>query len=247
MLTAKPIDRGVRAILASLGCMLLSTCLMAGERPGVSDAKVLTFGYIEFAPYYYTDHQGAPRGPLIDLARKLALETGYQLRPVSLPAKRAVKMVASGEVDLWFGLSTISLYNDNVLISSKPVDQLELRVYSRDCLEHFDNFRQLSGKKVVILRGYTYGGLIDYINTAQNRVEALEVRDPHQAVRVLVGRKMDYLLSYSLPMAAAMQRMSHVALNSRVLDHFNVHVTVHKDLPDAKQIMASFEQMISAL
>lgn len=203
--------------------------------------KALTFGYMEFPPHYYTGPTGQAEGYLIDLIHELASSSGYQVKPILLPPKRAVRMVAAGEVDLWFGLPNIAIYKDRVLISKHPIEQLNLRVYSPKPIPDFQGKDQLVGKSIVVMRGYTYGGFINFLNDPLNKISLFKVSDHHQGLRVLVGRNMDYLIDYQRTVDRVMHKANVPPLYSRELSSIDVYLTVFRGLQDAKKIMANLE------
>ncbi len=207
-----------------------------------ADKPVLTFGYIEFAPFYSTHPDGQGRGPFIDMARELGDAIGYDIKPVSLPPKRAVKLVGSGEVDFWFGLATNELYNDNVYISKEPIDHLELRVYSIKPMGKFNGREDLVGKSVVILRGYTYGGLREFILDPKNEIYAVQVSSLVQGLRVLDVRELDYVLGYTRPVSEALQKYPLPDMDSRIISSLDIHMTLHKDIDNSKKLMADLEK-----
>lgn len=221
----------------------LCLCLfLALTKPAIADdLPVLVFGYIEFPPYYYTDENGEAKGHLIDLAYELAAKAGYSIKTVPQPTKRALRSVASGEIDLWFGLSTIEVYKDHVLISDHPIDRLELRAYSTKAISQFHDHHDLVGKNVVILRGYSYGGLLDFIEDPKNNIDLMRVTSHAQALKVLETRKMDYMLDYARIVESAREEYPIKVLYSRVLYTLDVHITLSKKLHDAKGVMTKLQ------
>lgn len=203
--------------------------------------RQFTFGYIEFPPFYYTDENGEAAGPLIDMAKALGDEVGFEVVPISLPPKRAVRLVAQGDVDLWFGLATNDRYNNNVYISRAPLDRLELRVYSTKPMGGFEDKTDLRGKSLVIQRGYSYGGLIHYISDVKNNIDVVRVGDIFQAFEVLKVRDLDYFLAYARPAGKALLRSPVEGLESRILSSLDVHITLHKKIVGADQLMKDLE------
>ncbi len=206
----------------------------------VAPPPILTLGYVEMPPYSYTDDEGIARGHLIELTRQLAESIGYRTKPISVPPKRAVQMVASGEINLWFGLPTIAAYKDHVLVTEQPIDQLKLWVYSTKPMADFNGRKSFSGKKVVIIRGYSYGGVRDFIKHPNNHINFLEVSDHAQGLHVLTGRNKDYFLSYIAP-NEMLGGADTSQLNSRILTSLDVYIMVYKQLENADQILLQME------
>lgn len=220
-----------RASLFAFALLIFSSIALADDRPS------LTFGYIEFPPYYYTDEKGGAQGHLIALANDIAKEAGYDIEYIPLPTKRALLSVANGEIDLWFGLSTIDVYKDHVLISEHPIDRLELRVYSTKDMEGFHNKYDLIGKSVVILRGYSYGGLLDFIEDPANKIYTIRVTSHDQALSVLATRNIDYMIDYARIVESAREKYPVPTLKSRVLSTLDVHINLSNKMDNAKKVL----------
>ncbi len=222
-----------------LGSLLFTTQWATPEES--VEKRTFIFGYVEFHPFYYTDETGNAAGPMIKMVKAIAEVVGLNIKTLSVPPKRAVRLVASGDVDLWFGLATNESYNKHVYISKEPMDKLELRVYSLNPMESFKDKSSLLGSTVVVERGYTYGGLTDYIEEPLNNVEVMRVSDLDQAFRVLTKRKFDYLIAYARSADKALKDFPGLEVHSRVLYHFPIHITLHKEVDGAVEIMNKIE------
>lgn len=225
-----------RASLFAFALLVFSSIALANDRPS------LTFGYIEFPPYYYTDEKGGAQGHLIDLANDIAREAGYDIEYIPLPTKRALLSVANGEIDLWFGLSTIDVYKDHVLISERPIDRLELRVYATKDMKDFRDKRDLIGKSVVILRGYSYGGLLDFIEDPANKIYTIRVTSHDQALSVLATRNIDYMVDYARIVESARAKYPVPNLKSRVLSTLDVHINLSKKMDNAEKVLERLDE-----
>lgn len=234
--TSSPLTLSPLLTLLTLALLAFSCTISASDRPS------LTFGYIAFPPYYYTDEKGEAQGHLIDLANDIAAEAGYSMEYIPLPTKRALLSVASGEIDLWFGLSTIDVYKDHVLISENPIDRLELRVYSTKDMTGFHDKHDLIGKSVVILRGYSYGGLLDFIEDPANKIYTMRVTSHDQALSVLATRNIDYMIDYARIVESAKIKFPVPNLKSRVLSTLDVHINLSNKIENAEQVLQQLSE-----
>tara|TARA_R110000868_G_scaffold159_2_gene1570 strand:+ start:134762 stop:135460 length:699 start_codon:yes stop_codon:yes gene_type:complete len=204
-------------------------------------------GYVEFAPYYYTNAQGKAEGHLIDLSKKIADMAGYQLEYRALPARRAGKMLISGDIDIWFGLPTIVEESTSVLVSDTVVDNIHLRAYRLKSKPLLANKKELDHKKIVILRGYKYDGWIDYIKDPKNNVRYFTANNREQALHILAGRNADYLLDYKLTLPRTLANIDFPTLDYNDLFSIDIHILVSKKLKNAKTILHQFEKAFSQL
>ncbi len=211
------------------------------DQVNIDTRPKLVMAYIEFEPYYYTDAEGQARGHLIDLARQLADQAGYQIEPRSFPTRRAAQMLATGQVDLFIGRPTLTQHTNAVLVSKQVVDHIRLQVFSTEPRAPLQGKASLKGKKVVILRGYSYGGWTDYIKNPVNDVNYLLANNRQQALRILTGRGMDYLLDYELTLKQALARIGGPQLYANDIFHLNVHIMVSKSVSNAAALLEEFE------
>ncbi len=202
---------------------------------------VLKLGYIEFPPYYFTDEYGKARGHLIELSRMLAASAGYELDVRALPTRRAAQMLAAGEIDFWLGLATITEQKDQVLISQVVVDKIHLQMYSLSPLPDVIEKEYLLGRKVVMLRGYRYGGWANYIQNSENDIEFYLANNHQQAVKTLVGRGYDYLLDYRLPIKRTLEQVDTSPLFTVDIHSLNVHILFSAHHPQAHILLQQFE------
>lgn len=218
---------------------VLGLSAVRAEEP---ERQKIVFGYIEFAPYYFTNQDGQPEGPLIELAKELAEDIGLEVEFLSMPTKRAVLAVASGEMELWFGLHTNPLYRDQILASEEPIMKLELRIYSKTPMDNFKGIEDLVGKSVVVMRGYSYGSLLEFLNNPENRIRMVRVSGHAQALKVLDTRDIDYLIDYSGLLNEGLEEYPIENLHSAVVQTLYPHITLHKDYPDAANVMHRLEE-----
>lgn len=240
----------LKCLARSLGVFILLAInlFQSSSSLAATDPRpTLVMGYIEFAPYYYTNKHGKAQGHLIDLAKQLADVAGYQLELHAYPARRAGQMLIAGKIDIWLGLPTIIEESKNVLISDTVVDNIHLRAYHLKTLPALTKQNDLDHKKIVILRGYNYGGWIDYIKDPANNVRYLTANSREQALHILAGRNADYLLDYKLTLPLTLASIDFPTLKHNDLFSIDVHMLVSNKLPNADTIMQQFENAFSQL
>jgi polar amino acid transport system substrate-binding protein len=222
--------------------ILIGLLLFALLLPGGAWARpVLKLGYIEFPPYYFTNELGQAEGHLIELSRLLADSAGYDLDIRALPTRRAAQMLAAGEIDFWLGLATITEQAEQVLISQVVVDTIQLQIYSLSPLPEVVDKDYLLGRKVVLLRGYRYGGWTDFIQAPESNTEIYLANNHHQAVKTLVGRGYDFLLDYRLPIKRTLEQIDAPPLFVADIHSLNVHILVSTHHPQAHRLLQLFE------
>ncbi len=204
-------------------------------------------GYVEFEPYYYTDSDGEVKGYLVNLGDRLAKHVGFTLEYQSYPVKRLAKYVVSGEVDIFFGMPTLTSFAEGALISSMEIDQIQLQAYTLNPMPPIHKKEDLKGKRILILRGYSYGDWIHYIKNPENNID-FRIADTHtQALRMLVRRDIDYLLDYKLPITHAAKKLNLPDLHSNNIMTFGPRMMVSKKTKNAKEVMGKLEAAFEEL
>lgn len=219
----------------------LSLLLVIFSASPAHSQDTLRLGYIEFAPYYWTDNDNVARGHFIDLARLVVNDAGYKITTKSYPPKRVSKVVSEGQADLYFGLKTLSDFRSGVLVSKTNLDSIELRAYNVRNLPDLKTKEDLKDKTILILRGYSYGDWGNYIRNPNNNID-YQVADSHtQALRILTRRPVDYLLDYKLPVKLALAEVEVPNLRYNTVFTLEPHIIISKKVPNAESVLNKLE------
>jgi len=191
---------------AILSGFLFSAVAHAAE-PRSDVAAVVRVAYVEFPPISFQNEQGEPDGEFVDITRKVAEEAGYQLEFLYLPVARTYLYLHNGNVDLWLGLSATPVLKEAVLeswISPIPVKLSAWYLEGTEPLRHMD---QLKGKTIIVIGGYTYGGLRHWLE-GQAGISVSEAPNHRSEVDMLKRNRGDYLLDYRLPVREILTQAS---------------------------------------
>lgn len=210
-----------------------------------AETQVIRMGYIEFTPVFYTDKNGVPQGLLIDLARKVVPAAGYGLEFKSLPVKRMANSLIKGEIDMWAGLKTLEGFKENTYSGDSRLLQICLNVYSIDEIPAITEKKDLNRKMIIGLRGFSYGGWINYLRDPQNEIDFIEVDSHESALKVLdrnnkAGNKC-YLLDYEQPVKEALLSYSIENLQQSAINCLDAYFVISKKTPDAQNILHRLE------
>ncbi|SFR48354.1 amino acid ABC transporter substrate-binding protein, PAAT family (TC 3.A.1.3.-) [Marinobacter gudaonensis] len=192
-----------RVLVARLAglCLLMFAVMGASAQSDsetVAAAPILRVAYLEFPPITYQDSNGQPAGSFIELTRKVAVEAGYQPEFIYLPVSRVYLYLINGLIDVWPGVTEVPVLQGNVLeswISPAPVHLSAWYLESSPPLIHLEELR---GKRVIVIGGYTYAGLLDWL-AAHPDIRITEAPNHRSAVDMLKRRRGDYLLDYRQP------------------------------------------------
>jgi len=206
--------------------------------------KTLMLGYFEFPPYTYTDKQGEAAGIELDRAGKLISSAGYQYQTTSLPIRRLIQYLKSGYVDIMIGLKSHPKLNDVALVGNKVLNKIKLNVYFIGKKKPITTPQDIANKKIIIIRGYNYGGLIDFILEKENNVTYQMTKSHSSGFDMLRAKRADYFLAYQQPSQEFLAKHLIKDLNSMNLSQFPIYLIVSKKTPNAQAVFDRLEQAI---
>jgi len=213
----------------------------------VAKTKILRLGYIEFHPYFYTNGQGNPEGIFIDIAEKVFREAGFRLEAVQLPTKRMAAYLGDGEIDVWMGLKTLPEFEGKAYLGNSVLAELVLRAYMIGEKPYLHIKEDLKNKKIIVLRGYSYGGWIHYLKYPSNNIELLKA-DSHQAAfQMLNAGRADYVLDYRRPSEVVLQQTDITDIRFSDMAAFPCFFVVSKKLPQGQIILDLLEHAFQKL
>lgn len=193
MLTVK------RFLGARLWIVLAGLLLSAGT---VADLEIaaepLRVAYVDFPPITYQTSDGTPAGSFIEITRKVAVEAGYAPEFLNLPISRAYLYLTNGKIDVWPGVTNVPALDGEVLeswVSPFPIQLSAWYMEGKEPLAHFD---QLLGTTVIIIGGYTYGGLLYWLED-EDSIRVTEAPNYRAALEMLKRGRGDYLFGHRQP------------------------------------------------
>ena len=224
------------------GTALLSVwIILFGLVVSAAEARTVRMVYIEAPPFYFTDEKGSPQGFLFALMKQVTKQAGYELEAFSYPAKRMAHKLLSGEADIWLGVSTIPGFKDQTLIGETEIVNVCLYLYYIGENKAIHGKEDFSDKSIIVLRGYSYGGLIQFIKDPANRVTYYETDSHESAFRMLKAGRADYLLDYKTPTERTLKTVKIPELKSVELSSVPLKFVVSKKVPDAPRLLKALE------
>ena len=205
----------------------------------LSNTQEISLGYIEFPPVFSTNEAGAPEGLLIDLAKMVIPKAGYRWTAHSRPTKRMATNIVNGDLDLWIGLSTLPEFKNTTLVGLPVVSTIELNAYWLGDKPAILTKEDLSGKQIITVHGFSYGGWVNYIQNPANNVTECRSFTHKQAVNMLKHNRCDYLLNYSGPMKNMLKQVPIDALNKSRVSTLEARFVVSKKTPNAQRGISS--------
>lgn len=193
----------------------------------------------EFKPFFYTDFDGQVKGILVKLGTDIISTAGYDLEYVIQPPKRVPIALDEGNVDVWVGLTDI--LKEVSYVGDSVVATMNFTSYTIGPKQSIKSPQDLIGKKIVILRGYSYGGWINFIKDNKENIEYYEVNSQEAAVKFLKAGRADYLLSYKAAIDELMSVYPIKNLSAQLISSFDMRIAVSRKHPKAKELLAELE------
>ncbi|MCW2237306.1 substrate-binding periplasmic protein [Azospirillum canadense] len=208
-------------------------------------AQAVKLGYVEFPPYTRTDG-GTAKGSLVEAFDKAAKAAGIAYTAESAPARRLFSGIADGEFHVFLGIKSVKEFEGTTLVSAAPIARIELNAYGVGDAPAVKAKEDLSGKAVIALNGYSYGGWRAWMDDPTNKVQIVEARTADQALQLLQAGRAPVLLQYSLPMQQALGGKAAPELKAAPVQALDVYVVVSKKAPDAEALLARLESGFKA-
>ena len=189
---------------------------------------------------------GEPLNPLLELATTLLGRAGLPWHGRGYPAARLFERLGSGGAQFSMLVKSAAL-EACCLLSRKPVAATELRVYRKAGTPSVGRREELAGKTVITIRGYSYGGLLEFILAPANRVVHSATGRHDSAFAMLAAGRGDYLLDYPGPAAEVLADHPIAGLESDLLSRLDIHLVLSRGYPDAAAVMARLEAIADTL
>lgn len=188
----------LRALLRAVSyATAVSSCLVPAAQG--ANPSVIRGAFIEFPPLAYTTDAGRAEGTFIDLAEDVAGRAGYDIRWQELPIERVYRYLENGNIDMWLGTAGVpelAPYTHEVDFHTGSV---RLNAYSHEGAPPISSLGDLQGKRLILIRGYTYWRLLDHLKDDPDTL--VTVAPSHlAAIRMLAFKRGDYLINFQAPM-----------------------------------------------
>lgn len=192
------------------------------------------------------DAQGLPANPLLKAAGALFDRAGLKWRAHPYPAARMFESLRNGTANFSMLVDSPALAQC-CLVGARTIASTELRVYHAPATPPIHRRDDLRGKSVIVIRGYSYGGLLTWLSAPDSHV-TLRSAVSHQAAFTMLERgRADYLLDYSGPAREMLEQRPGSALRHETLDRLDVHLVLWRGYPDAEATLARLEAIADEL
>lgn len=191
-----------QSALPLIVCVCLA--LVSGPAHTQPTRETLIVGYVDVPPLAYEETDGRAEGVFIDLTRRVAEEAGYDLNFRYLPVSRTYYYLRTGGIDIWPGVTDVPALKGEVLESFVSPLPFQLSAWGMAKMPPVLHFDDLKGKRLILISGYTYGGLAKHLESTPG-ILITEAPNHLAALAMLNRGRGDYLLDYQDPVKAVLK------------------------------------------
>ncbi len=247
-------------LILTLGFTIFSVLPIApltvhAEEPGQTQKPTLLhFVGPETKPTLYLGHNGQPQGPLLDYIRTLTKHAGYRLTTKLTDVDQTAGLLIRGQADFTVMVKHPKLdLSDAMASSPTPVGHLVLNIYRQPDTPPLTRAFELKHKKVVVLKGYSYGGILQSLLDTDDPPTFYEVSTPDKALHMLKSQRAQYALlyvsnfKYGLPKTN--YKASEFASNTISTIPFYIHASKHGAINAEKllsDLMTSYNDLVAS-
>lgn len=188
-----------------LTLFLLVALGLAAAAQAQQTRDTLEVGYVDVPPLAFQGEDGRAKGVFIEMTRRVAEEAGYDLEFRYLPISRAYVYLRTGRIDIWPGVTDIPALAGEVLESFVSPLPFQLSLWGMKDVKPVSHFNDLNNKTLILIAGYTYGGLVDHLESNPT-IKVIDAPNHEAAVAMLSRGRGDYLLDFQDPVRAVLKK-----------------------------------------
>lgn len=198
-----------------------------------------------FPPYTYFDIDGNLDGIWIKQLSPILNEAGIDFVAINTPIARFYSSIATGKVQISAVPKNVRGM-DNVIYSDAPFARFDLRVFWLEDRPDIANFSELADQKVVLTKGYNYGGFIEESLTDEQRKNFVTANNKKEALSLLIKGEADYILGYWALMDYIQKNSPEIQLNNKKIFEIPVYFVMHKKVPGAVATVARYNAALAS-
>lgn len=192
-----------------------------------------------FPPYAFFDVDGKLTGLWFEQLDPVFQRAGIEYKPVNVAISRFYSSIATGKVQL-SALPKGMPGMENVIMSDAPFANFDLRVFWLDSTTSIESLNELAGKKVVLIKGYSYGGEVEAALPIAVREQFQVVDNQAVAIKKLVLKEADYAVGYWAMMSYLQKNFPSLQISNQKVAEIPIYFAVHKSSDNATDIMQKF-------
>lgn len=235
------LNKLARALVA--GSVVLHEMAFSAETP----ESVIEYGYPEQSIFVATASPGGQAdSPMTRLAEILMQCVGLASRAAPYPAARLFAKLREGSTQFSILVRAPAL-QEYCLFSRQPVFSTTLNLYRIGNTPPISQVADIAGKRLIVIRGYSYGGLQKLLTDASTGT-VTEVAGTHRAAfDMLAAGRAPYLLDYASAADHILSEQPINGLQSTPIERLDIFLVLNKSLPNAERLMSRLEEIVRTI
>jgi polar amino acid transport system substrate-binding protein len=205
------------------------------------NAQEIKAGMLVFPPYFVDNGDQPPSGIYLDVMEKTLQHAGLKYHIDIFPAKRLYLNLGSGETDLYLGIKGAPEYQDKVLYSKTSISKIQMRVYATGEMPLPMIKEDINNHKISTIRGYSYGGLVNYFNDPKNKINVALTSNHLASFQMLKNKRVDYVINYKHPSETVLENIFIKNLKYTNFYSVDVYFIISKSTPKALEVLQKLE------
>ncbi len=209
--------------------------------------QALHYGYPDqFVLTQKHDANGEPSNPLLRVAEFLTQQSNTPMTSATYPAARLFQRLHSGSVTFTLLVNAPQL-EACCITSRKPIYSTTIRVYRWQSEAAVTSPSDLIGKRIITLRGYSYGQLKHVLEDPVNRIIRYATDTHRSAFSMLAVKRAHYLLDYAGPAEEILQAQPIPGVTYDTLTTVPIYIVLNKNVPNAEDLMQHLETIAESV
>ena len=192
-----------------------------------------------FSALTYTDPSGRPAGKAIELIAAILERAGLPYEIKCYPGARLMANLRDGSSHVAMLIRHPDIV-ESVIYGQQPMAFLQLDGFRQAQTPPLGSIENTRGKAVILLRGYGYGGWIDFFKDPANRLSPSYADSRAAAFKMLTSGHGEYLIDYADPAAVALGD-NGAGLRVEPLARLPTYFLVSRKAPDAERLLSHIE------
>lgn len=217
-------------------------CLLAWP----AAAQPIRVGCVEFPPLTYTDAQGRPAGTAVELIAAILRRAGLEYEIKCYPGARLLASLRDGTAEVAMLIRHPDLLSV-VQYGGLPMAHLDLQAYRLAATPPLGGIENSRGKSLVLLRGYGYGGWIDFFTNPDNGLRLSYADSRAAALRMLANGHGAYLVDYAGPAGQALNGTAEPQLRVEPLVRLETYFVVSNQAANPTALLRRIEDIFTEM
>lgn len=201
---------------------------------------VLHWAFMDFPPLVSLNEDGQPAGDLVTLMNKVSRVSGIQYQAHGFPNLRAIFNLNQDRNNFSIAVKELVTDKNQFVISAMPVATLQLQVEWKNTSSPIKSIAELKNKDLILLTGYTYGGLKETFSSLSKKV--INVSNHQRAITALEKGRGEYALTYKVASDHITTTSEKNKFNHIVIEELDLFFILNSNVKDARNVMKKLEE-----